>query len=156
MSKHTFGLLFLLLLVAACGPTPTIQVTPERTTVDLVSPEPALSQPPAPASLPTTDPGDVHRPEGAGRWYPADPEKLQAALDTYIGQAEIEPIPGSLLAVIVPHAGYVYSGVVAGHAFRALQEAGCADHTIAVIGDTHSGNGSADIAVWADGVFETP
>jgi AmmeMemoRadiSam system protein B/AmmeMemoRadiSam system protein A len=156
MSKYTLGLLFLLLLVAACGSTPGVQMTPEPTTVELVSPEPAPTQPSAPASSPTTDPRDVHRPEGAGRWYPADPEKLQAALDAYIGQAEIESIPGPLLAVIVPHAGYIYSGAVAGHAFRALQEAGCADHTIAVIGDTHSGSGSADIAVWAAGAFETP
>jgi AmmeMemoRadiSam system protein B/AmmeMemoRadiSam system protein A len=37
-----------------------------------------------------------------------------------------------------------------------MQEAGCAGHTIAVVGDTHTGNGSADIAVWAAGAFETP
>jgi AmmeMemoRadiSam system protein B/AmmeMemoRadiSam system protein A len=60
------------------------------------------------------------------------------------------------MAVIVPHAGYLYSGAVAGHSFRAMQEAGCADHIIVVIGDTHTGNGSADVAVWAEGAFETP
>ena len=156
MSKHILGLLFLLLLIAACGSTPTVQMTPEPSTVKPVSPEPTPTQPLTSASSPTTGPEDVHAPEGAGRWYPADPEKLQAALDAYIGQADIEPIPGPLLAVIVPHAGYIYSGAVAGHAFRSLKEAGCADHTIAVIGDTHSGNGSADIAVWAAGAFETP
>jgi AmmeMemoRadiSam system protein B/AmmeMemoRadiSam system protein A len=98
----------------------------------------------------------VHQNEGAGRWYPADPDSLRAALDTYVQQAVVGPIPGRLLAVIVPHAGYIYSGAVAGHSFRAIQEAGCADHTIAVIGDTHTGNGSADVAVWAAGAFETP
>jgi AmmeMemoRadiSam system protein B/AmmeMemoRadiSam system protein A len=98
----------------------------------------------------------VHRNEGAGRWYPAAPAQLQAAVDTYVQQAEVDSIPGRLLAVIVPHAGYIYSGPVAGHSFRALQEAGCAGHVIAVIGDTHTGNGSAEIAVWAKGAFETP
>lgn len=146
MSKRPLGLLFLMLLVAACGSTPTVPTVQG----------PTPTQPPAAAPLPTTDPRDVHAPDGAGRWYPADPEKLEAALDAYIGQAEIEPIPGTLLAVIVPHAGYIYSGAVAGRAFRSLREAGCADYTIAVIGDTHSGNGSADIAVWAAGAFETP
>jgi AmmeMemoRadiSam system protein B/AmmeMemoRadiSam system protein A len=81
---------------------------------------------------------------------------LQAAVDSYVRQAKVEPIAGRLLAVIVPHAGYLYSGAVAGHSFRAMQEAGCADHVIVVIGDTHTGNGSADVAVWAGGAFETP
>jgi AmmeMemoRadiSam system protein B/AmmeMemoRadiSam system protein A len=98
----------------------------------------------------------VHGNDGAGKWYAADPEKLQAAVEAYVQQANVEPIPGRLLAVIVPHAGYMYSGAVAGFSFRALQEAGCADHTLAVLGDTHTGHGSAKIAVWAAGAFETP
>jgi AmmeMemoRadiSam system protein B/AmmeMemoRadiSam system protein A len=98
----------------------------------------------------------VHRNDGAGRWYPADPERLEAAVDAYVGQAEVEPMPGRLLAVIVPHAGYLYSGAVAGYAYRAMQEAGCDGRVIAVIGDTHTGNGSARVAVWAKGAFETP
>jgi AmmeMemoRadiSam system protein B/AmmeMemoRadiSam system protein A len=73
-----------------------------------------------------------------------------------MAQAEVETIPGQPLAAIVPHAGYVYSGAVAGYAFRALQDAGCADHTLVVIGDTHAGMGRADVAVWAAGAFETP
>jgi AmmeMemoRadiSam system protein B/AmmeMemoRadiSam system protein A len=77
-------------------------------------------------------------------------------VEAYVQQAAIEPIQGRLLALIVPHAGYMYSGAVAGHSFRAMQEAGCAGRTIAVIGDTHSGQGSAEIAVWAAGAFETP
>jgi hypothetical protein len=81
---------------------------------------------------------------------------LQAAVDAYVEQAEVEPLAGRLLAVIVPHAGYIYSGAVAGYAYRAMQEAGCAGSTIVVIGDTHTGNGSAVIAVWAEGAFETP
>jgi AmmeMemoRadiSam system protein B/AmmeMemoRadiSam system protein A len=101
-------------------------------------------------------PEDVHKAEGAGRWYPADPLRLRTAVETYIKQAELEPFPGQPLAVIVPHAGYIYSGAVAGHAFRALQETGCAGHTLAVLGDSHTGRGSAEIAVWAAGAFETP
>jgi AmmeMemoRadiSam system protein B/AmmeMemoRadiSam system protein A len=83
-------------------------------------------------------------------------------VDAYVGEAEeggrgeAETVSGRLLAAIVPHAGYLYSGPVAGHAFRAVQEAGCAEHTIAVIGDTHTGTGSAEIAVWAEGAFQTP
>lgn len=151
LTRYFFWLL-ILLAVAACraplrpgsGQAPQVQVEP--TTVP--TGETAVS--------PTPKSRDVHQAEGAGRWYPDDPVKLKAAVDNYIGQAEVDPLPGRLLAVIVPHAGYLYSGAVAGYAFRAMQEANCADHTLAVIGDTHTGNGSAEIAVWAAGAFETP
>lgn len=138
-------LVLVMLAMAACGPSP--QAEP-------VSPTPPASEPRA--LTPTPVAGDIHEAEGAGRWYPADPSRLQASVEAYVSQADLESIPGRLVGVIVPHAGYVYSGAVAGYAFRALQQAGCAGHTIAVIGDTHSGSGSAEIAVWAAGGFDTP
>jgi len=147
-----FVLLLILLAVTACRATPQAELTATSPGEATASPRPTFIVLPTP----TLRPRDVHEAEGAGRWYPADPAKLQAAVETYVSQAEVDPLPGRLLAVIVPHAGYLYSGAVAGYAFRALQEAGCADHTLAVIGDTHSGNGSAEIAVWAAGAFETP
>jgi AmmeMemoRadiSam system protein B/AmmeMemoRadiSam system protein A len=98
----------------------------------------------------------VHQNDGAGRWYPADPVRLHAAVEAYVGQAEVEPLAGELVAVIVPHAGYIYSGAVAGYSFRVMREAGCAERVVVVIGDTHTGAGSADVAVWARGAFETP
>lgn len=88
--------------------------------------------------------------------YPAERAALQASVETYLREAEIAPIPGRLLSVVVPHAGYVYSGAVAAYAYRALQTQGCTGATLVVIGDTHSGLGSAEIAVWASGAFETP
>jgi hypothetical protein len=152
----------LILLLVACGtaPSPELAASPTASAVATATVGPVADARATPTSLPrptsTPDPADVHQNEGAGRWYPADPDSLRAVLDTYVQQAVVEPIPGRLLALIVPHAGYIYSGMVAGHSFRAMQEAGCADHTIAVVGDTHTGNGSADIAVWAAGAFETP
>jgi AmmeMemoRadiSam system protein B/AmmeMemoRadiSam system protein A len=153
-----FVWLLVLLAAAACSPTlrPGLGSTPEAedTAGERVSPMPTFAALPTPtAELRSRD---VHQAEGAGRWYPADPAKLQATVEAYVSQAQVEPLSGRLLAVIVPHAGYLYSGAVAGYAFRALQEAGCAGHTLAVVGDTHTGNGSAEIAVWAAGAFETP
>jgi AmmeMemoRadiSam system protein B/AmmeMemoRadiSam system protein A len=148
-------LLVLILLTAACGATTAtepIAVLSES----LPSPTPGPSENPVSVGTPTPLAGDVHEAQGADKWYPADPAKLQAAVVASLDQAQTESIPGKLLAVIVPHAGYLYSGAVAGHAFHALEEAGCAGSTIAVIGDSHSGNGSAEIAVWAEGAFETP
>ncbi len=139
-------LLALLLTMAACGATPEGEPTATSSDELMASP----------GATPTLNPKDVHSAEGAGRWYPADAAELRATVDAYVAQAEVASPPGKLLAVIVPHAGYVYSGAVAGHAFRAMQEAGCSGYTLAVIGDTHTGNGSAEIAVWGAGAFETP
>jgi AmmeMemoRadiSam system protein B/AmmeMemoRadiSam system protein A len=154
--KGRLALLLLLLMLVACGATPSpepLGPSAGETTGPVVG-EPVQDATATAGFAP--DPRDVHQNEGAGRWYPAEPVRLRAAVDTYLQQAQIGPVAGQLLAVIVPHAGYIYSGAVAGYSFRAMQEAGCADHTIAVIGDTHSGSGSADIAVWAAGAFETP
>jgi len=155
------ALLLILLTLVACGTPhssqpaePTPPSSPIAGSLGMAVDQSTTALPIPSAS--TADARNVHRNEGAGQWYPADAQRLQAAVDTYIRQAQVEPIPGRLLAVIVPHAGYIYSGAVAGYSFRALQEAGCADHTIVVIGDTHTGNGSAEIAIWAEGAFETP
>jgi AmmeMemoRadiSam system protein B/AmmeMemoRadiSam system protein A len=157
--KSRWGLLLGLLALVACGtPSPSELVAPTASPTVVLVAETSSETTTVPTAAPTSTPDarDVHKNEGAGRWYPADPGRLQAAVDAYVQQAEVEPIPGRLLAVIVPHAGYIYSGAVAGYSFRALQEAGCADHVIVIIGDTHTGNGSAEIAVWARGAFETP
>lgn len=151
-------ILVLLLLVAACRAAPTEPPTnePALTPSKPTTPPPTPTAQASPVLTPTVDPRDVRRAEGAGQWYPGDPDRLRKAVDVYLDQAEVDELPGRIHAVIVPHAGYLYSGAVAGHSLRALRNAGCTECTIAVIGDTHTGNGSADIAVWANGAFETP
>jgi len=56
----------------------------------------------------------------AGRWYPADPKKLAESIDGYVQAAQIPKIKGKILALVSPHAGHIYSGPVAGYAFRAI------------------------------------
>jgi AmmeMemoRadiSam system protein B len=58
----------------------------------------------------------------AGRWYPGDARQLQVEIDRYLGSVKLPEIEGEIIAVIAPHAGYRYSGAVAGHAFAALQK----------------------------------
>jgi MEMO1 family protein len=57
----------------------------------------------------------------AGRWYEGNPQKLAQAVDEYVQTAHLPEIQGEVVAVISPHAGHVYSGHVAGHAFAAIQ-----------------------------------
>ena len=56
----------------------------------------------------------------AGRWYSGDALALGKSIDKYLDSAQIDPLPGEVVAVIAPHAGHIYSGAVAGHAFRAV------------------------------------
>jgi len=68
--------------------------------------------------------GDVLGPAVAGTWYPADGPGLQRQVDDLFRQADdaaggATPEPG-VTALIAPHAGFVYSGLVAARGFRLL------------------------------------
>ena len=71
----------------------------------------------------------------AGRWYPDDPRRLADSVDAYLHQASLPEIPGDVIAVMTPHAGHMYSGKVAGHAFAALQ--GLRPEVVAVVSPMH-------------------
>lgn len=57
----------------------------------------------------------------AGSWYPGSERELRSIVEQYIGAAEVAALPGSVIGVIAPHAGYIYSGPTAGYAYRAVQ-----------------------------------
>jgi len=79
---------------------------------------------------------EVIGPAVAGRWYPADPGRLAAEVDTLLAGAEASPpARGPAWAVVVPHAGYAYSGRVAAHGFRALARAGT--RRVVLLGPSH-------------------
>jgi len=59
-----------------------------------------------------------------------------------------------IVALVVPHAGYVYSGPVAAHAYKELADDGIPD-TVVIVGPNHTRYGAA-VSVWAKGVWETP
>ena len=57
----------------------------------------------------------------AGTWYDDNPKHLAAEIDGYLNDAVIPAVDGDVVALIAPHAGYRYSGTVAGHAFAAVR-----------------------------------
>jgi len=71
----------------------------------------------------------------AGTWYPGDPAQLARAVDAYLDHAEVAPIPGRLIGLLAPHAGYRYSGAVAGHAFKLAR--GLDIDVVALLGPSH-------------------
>ncbi len=64
---------------------------------------------------------DIVKPVVAGQFYPSDPEELLRDVRRYIEEADIEPAQESVFAILSPHAGYVFSGPVAGYSYRYVQ-----------------------------------
>lgn len=95
----------------------------------------------------------------AGTFYPADPERLRAEIIRCLGapKEELGP-PGPPLVrpvgLVLPHAGYRYSGGVAGVGFRALWPLGRPEVAV-ILGTNHTGLGGA-ISLAEPGVWETP
>lgn len=57
----------------------------------------------------------------AGIWYPGRSSELAAQVDGFLEAAVPPTFTGRLIALIAPHAGYVYSGLTAGYAFRCVR-----------------------------------
>jgi MEMO1 family protein len=88
----------------------------------------------------------------AGSWYPGSPSALAGAVDAHLRRVE-EHVDGDLVALVAPHAGLMYSGPVAAHAYRLLR-----DRTFDVavlVGPSHF-VGFDGVAAFASGGFETP
>lgn len=64
---------------------------------------------------------NVRPPAVAGQFYPADAQQLGAEIRSYLDEAAVPaPLSGAIKALIVPHAGYIYSGRVAAAAYALL------------------------------------
>ncbi len=78
----------------------------------------------------------VHPPQVAGMFYPADPLEIQAEIRAFLAQAEA-PAGEPPKALVVPHAGYVYSGPVAANAYAQLLPAAGRIHRVVMFGPAH-------------------
>jgi len=106
--------------------------------------------------------GKVRRPAVAGYFYEADPDALRRRVE----RCFLDPLgPGSLPKVsregprrikglVVPHAGLMYSGPVAAHAYLSLAEDGVPETAI-IIGPNHTGWG-AGISIMVEGSWSCP
>lgn len=90
----------------------------------------------------------------AGRFYPGDAGELREQVATYLALRPSKPADlkdADVLAVMVPHAGYVFSGPVAGMTLGLID----LPDRIILLGPNHTGRG-APISVWSGGGWETP
>jgi AmmeMemoRadiSam system protein B len=93
----------------------------------------------------------IRHPAVAGRFYPGESTVLRAEVQSYLSQKETAQKPARAVGCIVPHAGYVYSGHVAGAVFRELE----VPELCVVICPNHTGMGRA-LAIMSEGAWETP
>jgi MEMO1 family protein len=88
----------------------------------------------------------------AGRFYPDDPDDLRAEALEFLSQGlSAKPAPAQALGCIAPHAGYMYSGHVAGAVFSRIQ----VPRRCIVLCPNHTGQGRA-LAVMSEGAWQTP
>ncbi len=84
-----------------------------------------------------TAPGSVLGPTVAGKWYPADRAGLERQLDGFFADADSsdDRVQAKPAVLIVPHAGFEYSGLVAAKGFRRIGS--CGYERVILLGPNH-------------------
>lgn len=96
-------------------------------------------------------------PQVAGSFYTADPRELREQVTGFLNGAKSKALKGlenrDIVAIMAPHAGYVYSGPVAGEAYRSVQ--GRDYKTVIVVALSHR-RAAAKASVLARPAYDTP
>jgi AmmeMemoRadiSam system protein B len=77
----------------------------------------------------------IRPPAVAGMFYPADARQLAHDVQQYLGEAR--PFDLVPKALIVPHAGYIYSGAIAATAYETLRTIAARVRRVVLLGPTH-------------------
>lgn len=104
----------------------------------------------------------TRKPAVAGYFYPGNREKLVETIEWSfkhpLGPGDLPKLSyerkRSVIGYIVPHAGYMYSGPIAAHAYYDIAMHGTPE-TIIIIGTNHTGIGKP-VSVYPEGAWETP
>lgn len=91
----------------------------------------------------------------AGRFYPGDPHHLRGEVDGLLAAVKVPPDDPMPKALIVPHAGYVYSGPVAASGYARLMREGGTLERVVVLGPSHHA-AFEGLALPESEAFETP
>ena len=78
---------------------------------------------------------EIREPAVAGAFYPDKPEVLSRDVKKYLENSKREKIEGDIVALISPHAGYMYSGQVAAYAYKLVE--GRAFDSVVVVAPSH-------------------
>ena len=94
----------------------------------------------------------IRLPVVAGQFYPEDEKELEKTVDDLLFKAE--PVKkGGVFGLLLPHAGYAYSGPVAAWGYKAIS--GKKFDTVIIIGDSHCERFDG-VSFWPEGSWQTP
>ncbi|HEY1628488.1 MAG TPA: AmmeMemoRadiSam system protein B, partial [Tepidisphaeraceae bacterium] len=83
-------------------------------------------------------PSEVRQPAVAGTFYPADPQQCRALARAYTSASNPEESTPRWLGGVVPHAGWICSGEIAGQTIAAIARADRVPHVVVVFGAIHT------------------
>ncbi|MDO8558976.1 MAG: AmmeMemoRadiSam system protein B [bacterium] len=89
----------------------------------------------------------------AGEFYPENKEELKKMISGFLSKAKAPKINGEIFGLLLPHAGYAYSGKVAASGFKTIAEKNF--DTVIIIADSHYERFDG-VAVFPRGEWETP
>lgn len=95
----------------------------------------------------------VRRTSVAGTWYPGNPVRLVAHLDGYLDRAQVDDSAGRPRAIVVPHAGLMYSGPVAAFGYNVARRH--QPSALVLVGPSHFVP-FRGVSIWPDGAWDTP
>jgi len=101
--------------------------------------------------------GPIREPTVAGAFYPGTKQELESLIDKYFSEVEPRKIGKYVRGLVVPHAGYAYSGWVAAYGYKALignLPAG-GINTVILIGNSHRERFEG-ASVYQEGYYKTP
>jgi MEMO1 family protein len=93
----------------------------------------------------------LRHPAVAGRFYPRDADDLRSEASGYLSHAASDPAACKAIGCVAPHAGYMYSGHVAGAVFARVE----IPRRCVVLCPNHTGMG-VPLAIMSEGAWETP
>ena len=103
-------------------------------------------------------PKRVRPPALAGTWYPGRKDALRQGVRQFVSSAEKASMAGRVIALVAPHAGYRWSGPVAGWAYRQLADEKFA--RVIVLAPSHRGRfrgfSIMDVDAYATPLGEVP
>jgi AmmeMemoRadiSam system protein B/AmmeMemoRadiSam system protein A len=108
----------------------------------------------SPVTMKAPDTLQNRQPAVAGSFYPSDPFEIQRMLKSFFAKAPARVAGPDVLAIISPHAGYVFSGEVAAAAFNQV-DPDKEYKTVFIIGSSHR-NAFSGASVYSVGNYSTP
>jgi len=95
----------------------------------------------------------IREPAVSGMFYPNNPKTLSRDIEQYLNEASVEPVRGDIIGIISPHAGYMYSGPVAAHGYKAIMNR--VYDTVIIIAPSHKMYFEG-VAIMSEGSYKTP